>query len=72
MIKHEYDAWNEFEQDFHSAIALLGPIQDSIISLHQDHPLADAVFGIQRLFESAQSHLNGGRIYGEIKSNDGT
>ena len=64
MIKHEYDAFNEFEADFDSAMAVLSVIQDSIIALHSDHNLSNAVWGAERLLASARSSLESGRVYG--------
>ena len=65
MIRHEYEAYNDFESDFDSAIAVLSTIQTAIIADHNDHVLSNAVWGVERLLASAKASLEGGRAWGK-------
>ncbi len=69
MIKHEFDSFSEFEEDFHGAKAVLETLAEAMFAPCASKEYAKTVEAAIRLLESAEAWLDGGRVHG-IEGND--
>ncbi len=63
MIKHDYDAFSEFEFDFQGAKAVLENLAESMFAPCGSKEYIKVVEAAIRLLENAEAWLEGGRVY---------